>query len=194
VVSDKKIRRNDELCTSKRTVKNEWHARYICRLIFPIDNEFSLTFFFFLGTTRHFPFSLRDLPYNQARMNAPPLTGIKKLYFWSGAVVPLASAVMYLVSPGGTVQHFNGEVSATSKFWCSVTASGDIAFSYLMFAGIYSKSEEVRRLVIRACWLYSVFHFGAFWYWHTVGDAHKSGLMYPASIVIATAALFAWGK
>jgi hypothetical protein len=145
---------------------------------------------------RHLPPFLFFYDYHKRSqsMNAPPLTGIKKLYFWSGAVVPLASAVMYLVSPGGTVQHFNGEVSATSKFWCSVTASGDIAFSYLMFAGIYSKSEEVRRLIIRTCWLYSVFHFGAFWYWHNVGDAHKSGLMYPASIVIATAALFAWGK
>ncbi|CUI14658.1 GPI-anchored surface protein, putative [Bodo saltans] len=127
-------------------------------------------------------------------MNAQPLTGIKKVYFWTGAILPLVSSFGYLLAPSGTVQHFNGEVNNTSKFWCSVVASGDLVVSYLMLSGIFTKSTEVRQLVIRAYWLFSLFHFGAFWFWHNVGDRHRNGLMYPAAMIATTAALLAWGK
>lgn len=124
---------------------------------------------------------------------APPLTALQRAYFWTGAVLPIPSIALYVLTPGGTVQHFNGVVTNAAKFWCSVAASGDAVVSFLMFAAIYTKSAEVRKLVLRANWLYALFHFGAFWYWHTYGDAHKSGLMYPFSIGITTAALVAWG-
>lgn len=128
-------------------------------------------------------------------MAAPPLTPLQKAYFWTGALLPIPSIALYVLTPGGTVQHFNGEATPTAKFWCSVTASGDAVVSYLMFTAIVSKSAEVRRLVIRANWLYALFHFGAFWYWHAIGGAaHKNGLMYPISISITTAALLAWGR
>ena len=111
-----------------------------------------------------------------------------------GFITPLPSILMYCLSPGGTVKHFNGDVTATSKFWCSVAASGDAIFAYLCAVALLKKSDEIDTIVVRSNFLYSIFHFGAFWYWHLNGEKHPAPAMYPVALVVSTAALVAWGK
>nr|CAG4717932.1 unnamed protein product [Naegleria fowleri] len=128
-----------------------------------------------------------------------PSSLLQSMFFWSGALLPLPSIALYILTPGGTVKHFNGEVTPTSKFWCSVAASGDAAISALCWHVLLMKNresemgEEVKRLVIRVNWIYGLFHFGAFWFWHMKGEKHKNPWFYPLSLAISTAALLAWG-
>jgi hypothetical protein len=124
-------------------------------------------------------------------------TGMQKAYLWMNFVLPLPSIVMYLFSPGGTVKHFGGEVTNSSKFWCSIAASGDAVIAYLMLMGILDKgrNKELFKLIVRSTTVYSLFHVGGFWYWHLYGDQHPQGsAMYPIGLAVAAAAFVAWGR
>ncbi len=116
-------------------------------------------------------------------------------FFLMGAVLPLPSILLYVLVPSGTVEFFNGQPTPTSAFWCSLTASGDATVSFLCFCALLTKSTEVHVLVVRSMAVYSIFHFGAFWFWHHHGDSHPPAVAsgYPVSIVISLAAAAWWG-
>jgi hypothetical protein len=120
---------------------------------------------------------------------------LQKAFFWMGLVAAVPSVALYLLTPGGTVAHFGGEVNDTSKFWCSVAASGDVYVIAMIVAVLMNfDDEKLKKIVIRANWLYTVLHGGAFWYWHHFGRPHPQGAaMHPIGLAIASAALFAWG-
>jgi hypothetical protein len=120
---------------------------------------------------------------------------LQKAFFWMGLIAAVPSVALYVLRPGASVAHFGGEVNDTSKFWCSVTASGDIYVSAMIVAVLMNfDDEKLKKIVLRANWLYSVLHVGAFWYWHRFGRPHPQGeAMYPIGLVMATAALVAWG-
>ena len=118
----------------------------------------------------------------------------KKAYLWMGVITPIPSILMYVLMPGGTVKHFNGAVTNTSKFWCSVAASGDSVIAYLCAVALIKKSDEFDKIVVRGNFVYSIFHVGAFWYWHLHGEKHPSAVMYPLGLGVAVAALLAWGQ
>jgi len=61
--------------------------------------------------------------------------------------------------------------------------------------GCFSNDSRVTTAAVRATALYTLFHVGGFWYWHSQGtEPHSGAGMYAASFVIAGAALAAWGK
>lgn len=117
------------------------------------------------------------------------------LFFFAGAVGPLPSVFLYVLLPGGTVLFFNGQPSDTANFWCSVTAAADAVASFLCASALVTKINEVKILVVRSMAIYSVFHFGAFWYWSNHGDRHPAELAngYPFAILTALAAAMWWG-
>mmetsp|Transcript_27214 Transcript_27214/g.55536 ORF Transcript_27214/g.55536 Transcript_27214/m.55536 type:complete len:136 (-) Transcript_27214:130-537(-) len=118
-----------------------------------------------------------------------------KLFFLVGAILPLPGISLYVFEPGGTVEFFNGQQNSTTNFWCTLAASGDAVVSFLCFSALMTSSSEVNVLVVRALAVYSVFHFGSFYYWHHHGDKHPDFMVggYPASIAISFAALLWWG-
>ena len=58
------------------------------------------------------------------------------------------------------------------------------------------RSAEVHTLAVRTLGLYTMFHIGGFLYWSLHGDAHPPGYnaWYVASLLVAAAALWAWGR
>lgn len=128
---------------------------------------------------------------------SPGLSLMQKIYLWVGFLTPIPSIALYVLVPGGTVKHFGGQISNSSKFWCSLTASGDAVIAYLMLTGILDKGKNpwLFKLIVRSSFLYSIFHFGGFWYWHTFGEKHPQGAaMYPTALAMCLAALIAWGR
>jgi hypothetical protein len=121
----------------------------------------------------------------------PPLM---KLFFWFGAIGPLPSIVLYIFLTAGTVEHFNGEVTETSLFWCSTNAAADATISYLCFSALFTRHVEIHKLVLRAFAVYAIFHWGSFWWWSVHGKEHPLYLEigYPVSIGISLAAMVYW--
>jgi len=119
---------------------------------------------------------------------------LEKVFWWSAFLAPLPSIALYALTPAGTVQHFNGEPSPTASFWCSVTASGDAYVAWMALMVLLNFHDtKLKKMVLRGNWIYSVLHFGAFWFWHRHGAAHPNPAMYPVALAIATAGLVAWG-
>ena len=122
---------------------------------------------------------------------------MQKVYLGFGAATAFPSVCMYAMAPGGTVQHFGGAITNSSKFWCSTAASGDILVIFWNLVALHynNKIPEITKNVVRGNFIFSIFHFGAFWYWHVKGDPHPQGVaMYPFALAVAFASLLAWGR
>ena len=119
-----------------------------------------------------------------------------KLYFIIGIPIPFLSALLYAFQPSGTVKFFNGEPSDTASFWCSVASSADIPYAFLALNALILDSVKIKKLAIASNALYSIFHFGSFWYWHNYGKSHPSimspNFTYPVSIFISLFAAYWW--
>lgn len=130
-------------------------------------------------------------------MSRQPLTTAKKAYFGSLAITPLPSILLYVLSPAGTVKFFGGVPSPSSRFWCSIAASGDALVSYLAWYVLLSGgvSREIEKLVVRGTAIYAMFHFGGFFFWHLRGEEpHPMGpAMYVGGLAGSLAGLIAWG-
>jgi hypothetical protein len=117
-------------------------------------------------------------------------------FFLLGAIGPLPSIFLYVFLPSGTVEFFNGASSPTASFWCSVNGSADATISFLCFSALFTKSTDIKVLVLRAFAIYAVFHWGAFWWWSNHGDdAHPEFMTagYPIAIGTSLAAVIWWG-
>ena len=142
------------------------------------------------------PFATFSLLILQEGRLVMPLSTMQKIYLAAAPVAATPSIIMYLAVPGGTVQHFGGQPSNSSKFWCSTAASGDALVVYLCLVALLDggKTPGLFKTVVRGNVLYGLFHFGAFWYWHLYGsEPHPTPLMYPISLAVCAAAMAAWG-
>ena len=124
------------------------------------------------------------------------LTKMQRIYFWFGVLLPLPSIALYVLVPEGTVEHFGGTPSPTSRFWCTIAASGDAMFSVLCWAVLsHPNNLELRQSVLFGNAVYSVFHFGGFLRAHFLTEPHPRGpTLYIFGLVTAWLAYIAWGR
>ena len=125
-----------------------------------------------------------------------PPSNLQRAFLAFGAVLAAPSIVMYALRPSGTVAHFGGTPSESADMWCSIQSSGDILMAFVGTWACFSHDTRVTVAAVRASALYTLFHVGGFWYWHSQGtEPHPSGAgVYAFSFALAGAALAAWGR
>ena len=123
------------------------------------------------------------------------LTALQRAFFWCGFLIPLPSICLSLFLPGGTVEYFGGNPTSTAKFWCSLTASGDIVISILCWFVLSNpKNLPLRRAVLTALAFYALLYFGMIAKAHFTVDPVPGGpVPYILGVLVTWAAFAVWG-
>jgi hypothetical protein len=112
-------------------------------------------------------------------------------------LLPIPSVFAYVLVPNGVVKYFGGTPSKSAAFWCATGAgSGDALVAMMCGYALLGKGgDEFKKIAIQGFGLYSILHFGGFWWHHTFGDPHPQGpAQYILLLTLALAAAIRWGR